>query len=82
MSKLVHEQCFGVLGKHQILVKLYLNGQSLRVSEQLECWADTGEWWRGESEKLFYRVQLEQGQVMELYYDLRERVWWTYKIYD
>lgn len=82
MSKFIHEQCFGVLDDHCKPAKLYLRGKSVKVAELLDCWADTGEWWKGESEKMFYRLQLEPGQVMEIYYDLVAREWWTYKVYD
>ncbi len=52
------------------------------VADQLDCWADTGRWWVGENEKMFYRLFLEKGQVVEIYQDLVEGNWQLYKIYD
>ena len=82
MSKFMHEQCFGILDNYGKPIKLYLRGKSVKVIEMLERWVDTGEWWKGESEKMFFRLQLEQDRIMEIYYDLKAGEWWTYKVYD
>jgi len=53
-----------------------------RVEQVLDCWRDTGCWWEGESEKLFYRLSLDSGAVVEVYWDLGTHTWMLYKVYD
>lgn len=52
------------------------------VSEWLDCWADTGCWWEDESCKRFYRLQLADGRVWEIYRDETSGKWYWYKTYD
>ncbi|MEW6662909.1 MAG: DUF6504 family protein [Bacillota bacterium] len=47
----------------------------------LEEWRDTGAWWQGEQEKVFYRVE-GVGGVFELYRETPGSRWYLYKIYD
>jgi hypothetical protein len=58
------------------------NHRLLRVITLLECWHDTGCWWEGESEKVFYRLALEDCSIREIFYDLAEKQWYLYKTYD
>ncbi|MBE0466549.1 MAG: hypothetical protein IBX71_04905 [Candidatus Desulforudis sp.] len=51
-----------------------------RVRRILDAWKETGRWWAGETEKIFYRVETESGGVYELYTDRQD--WYLYKIYD
>ena len=51
-----------------------------RIARVQDVWKETGRWWAGENEKVFYRVETETGGVYELYTD-QER-WYLYKIYD
>jgi hypothetical protein len=51
-----------------------------RVCRVLDAWKETGRWWAGETEKIFYRVETETGGVYELYTDRQD--WYLYKIYD
>lgn len=51
-----------------------------RVRRVLDAWKETGRWWAGETEKIFYRVETETGGVYELYTDRQD--WYLYKIYD
>lgn len=44
-------------------------------------WVDTGEWWKGEGEKTFYRV-LSGSRVYELYHDAQNDAWALYRVYD
>lgn len=46
-----------------------------------DYWVDTGEWWQGEGEKMFYRV-LSGQRLYEIYYDCKEDSWEMYHIYD
>lgn len=58
------------------------NGQWFEVKSILEHWKDTGTWWKGESEKTFYRVETPEGSLYELYQDITEKIWFLYRIYD
>lgn len=62
--------------------KLYHYDAWLGVTDILDRWAYAGGWWSGESEKMFWRLQLEQGQIMEIYQDQVRGDWWLYKVYD
>ncbi len=48
----------------------------------LDRWYDTGCWWESEPPKLFYRLELENGMVLELFSDGAGQGWSLYKIYD
>lgn len=58
------------------------NEQWFEVKCILELWKDTGTWWKGESEKTFYRVETPEGSLYELYLDITEKIWFLYRIYD
>lgn len=79
------------LVKKPIQMATNQKGQPLRIKYQerwsrvvkvLDRWYDTGCWWEGESCKLFYRVQLEENQVLEVFAEPGGQLWWLYKIYD
>ena len=53
----------------------------LAVSEVMEDWRDTGQWWEGEAEKHFYRVAAGCG-VYELCFVPQGGEWTLYKVYD
>ncbi|KUG05366.1 hypothetical protein ASZ90_017198 [hydrocarbon metagenome] len=63
---------------------LSIEADQLRVGVEtiLESWHDTGCWWEGESEKVFYRICCQDGGVREIFYDLSSREWFLYRIYD
>ncbi len=48
----------------------------------LDVWEDTGAWWEGEAEKVFYRVELASGGLLELYRDTGTGKWHVYRVYD
>lgn len=52
------------------------------IAEILECWMDTGRWWAGEHEKRFYRLQLVDGGVWEIFKDMVTGEWFVYKVHD
>ena len=52
-----------------------------RVESILDCWEDTGCWWKGEKEKTFYRVSSEK-QIFELYKEKDTSEWRLYGVYD
>ena len=57
-------------------------GATLTVVSICESWRDTGQWWSGESEKAFYRVEVEGQGLYEIYLSLKSGRWYLYKIYD
>jgi len=62
--------------------ELYMRGQWSKVEEVLEVWRDTGCWWEGEEEKIFYRVALSKGGMVEIYRYVVGGKWFVYRIYD
>lgn len=51
------------------------------VEAILECWEDTGCWWKGEIEKTFFRVASGK-QIFELYNEKDSAHWHLYGIFD
>lgn len=51
------------------------------VENILDCWEDTGCWWKGESEKTFFRVASGK-QIFEIYNEKDTSEWHLYGIYD
>lgn len=62
--------------------KLRWKGRWLKVAVILDRWYDTGCWWENEPPKLFYRLEIEDGTVLELFFDGAVQSWKLYKIYD
>lgn len=56
-------------------------GQTYRVEQVLDCWRDIGAWWEGEAEKIFWRVQVWDGGVFELWQDAGGN-WAVYRVWD
>jgi len=54
----------------------------VEIAEILEKWHDTGCWWQGESEKVFYRIHCRDASIKEIYRDCRSGEWFLYKVYD
>ncbi|MEN6349354.1 MAG: hypothetical protein ABFD08_08175 [Syntrophomonas sp.] len=70
----------GLKGKEPHKVCIF--GEWSVVTQVIEQWAMTGEWWRQENKKMFWRLQLEGDRVMEIFQDLVTGDWWLYKIWD
>ncbi|OGS69583.1 MAG: hypothetical protein A2Y96_02040 [Firmicutes bacterium RBG_13_65_8] len=51
------------------------------VQAVLDVWPDTGSWWDGEEESLFFRITAAGGKLFELVRDRSGR-WRLYRIYD
>lgn len=62
--------------------ELYLGSGFFRVRDILDRWSDTGCWWEGEKEKVFYRLSCQDGPVCEIYHEIGTRNWFLYKVYD
>lgn len=64
------------------------DGRFWIVREVVDVWRDTGEWWEGEEEKIFFRIGAlpvrEDGPpvLCEIYTDRRADVWVLYVVYD
>lgn len=56
-------------------------GQSYRVTAVLDCWRDVGAWWEAEPEKTFWRVETQEGGILELWQDAAGR-WAVYRVWD
>ena len=57
------------------------NNKWFPVEAILDCWKDTGAWWKGEIEKTFFRVTSGK-QIFELYNEKDTAAWHLYGIYD
>ncbi len=64
------------------------NGGYWRIREIIDTWRDTGQWWEGEAEKIFFRVTVlpVRGEgvpaLCEIYADVDGDHWVLYLIYD
>ncbi len=52
------------------------------MARVVEVWKDTGCWWAGEGEKVFFRLETACGRLVELYRDLDAGKWFIYRVYD
>ncbi|HQA08070.1 MAG TPA: hypothetical protein PLM20_05690 [Syntrophomonadaceae bacterium] len=82
MSKLRHQILQVSCDEQGSPLCLQKDQHTVQVEQVLDCWRDTGCWWEGESEKLFYRLSLDNGAVVEIYWDLETHTWMLYKVYD
>lgn len=66
---------------HRPLI-IQINQLKVGVETILESWHDTGCWWEGESEKVFYRIYCQDRGVREIFNDLSSGKWFLYRVYD
>ena len=60
-----------------------LDDRWVEVAGIEERWRDTGCWWSGEREKVFYRLRIARGGLLEIYRETRcPGSWVLYRIYD
>lgn len=62
--------------------RILWRGRWFKVARVLDVWKDVGQWWAGEGEKIFFRLELAAGVVGEVYYEAAARRWCWYKVYD
>ncbi|MGI5920510.1 MAG: hypothetical protein ACOX6I_02110 [Syntrophomonadaceae bacterium] len=62
--------------------KIISKERLIKITQIMECWHDTGCWWEGESEKVFYRIACQDGSVWEIFNNLFSGKWFLYKVYD
>ena len=51
----------------------------------VDMWMESGLWWHGEGEKVFYRlerVEKQGGGALVLYHDVASEKWFLYRIFD
>ena len=51
----------------------------------VDVWMESGLWWHGEGEKVFYRVERVEkrgGGTLVLYRDVKAGKWFLYRIFD
>lgn len=57
-------------------------GRTYRVTEVQDCWRLVGNWWAGQGETTFFRVQIVGGGIFELAYDHAKSIWRLHRIED
>lgn len=58
-------------------VAVHLSGRRLAVESVVESWRIDDEWWREKPVlRLYQRLALEDGRVVDLYRDLVDGRWW------
>ena len=82
MSKLLFQSLKVIENEEGEPQKVKWKGKWAKVAVILDRWYDTGCWWENELPKLFYRLELENGMVLELFFDGAGQGWSLYKIYD
>ena len=56
---------------------VHLSGRRIAVESIVETWRIDDEWWRDEPvSRLYWRVVLEDGRVVDVYRDLASGKWW------
>lgn len=58
------------------------SGRRLKVAGTVEMWKDVGCWWEGEGEKTFYRLEMVDGCLLEIYLERQAGTWRLYRVYD
>ncbi|NLN20124.1 MAG: hypothetical protein GX162_12750 [Firmicutes bacterium] len=82
LSRLINRRINATSDRHGTPLRFFWHTNWRRVTRIHETWRDTGSWWEGEAEKAFYLLQTGDGGTYELYFDLREKSWYLYKIID
>lgn len=56
---------------------MHLSGRRTAVEMVVETWRIDDEWWRDKSvSRMYWRVVLEDGRVVDVYRDLASGKWW------
>jgi len=82
VSKVVNQPVLVVTDKKAVPRRFFWYKRWFSVKDVLEQWKDTGRWWDGEREKVFFRLQVKEGGVYELFSDIAQNQWRLYKVYD
>jgi len=55
----------------------HLSGRRIAVESVVETWRIDDEWWRDKPvSRMYWRVLLKDGRVMDVYHDLASGKWW------
>ncbi len=83
MTRLIDQpiEVHGAVGPFCAPVGFRWRHSEYAVQAVLDVWTDTGAWWDGEGEVLFFRVMGGEGRVFELVRDSRGG-WRLYRVYD
>lgn len=79
MSKLILEPVLVVVDKRKP-VKFFWGKRWIYAEKVTDSWRVTGQWWAGETEKIFFRVQSREGRLYEIFNDGKR--WHLYRVYD
>lgn len=64
-------------GKDDSPLAVSLSGRRLAVESVVEAWRIDDEWWREKPvSRVYRRLALEDGRVVDVYQDLITRKWW------
>lgn len=63
-------------------VRFRWRGTWYRVARLLDTWIEVGEWWNGEPETTWYRVETTDRGVFELYTPTDAVAWRLWKVID
>ena len=61
---------------------MFRDGREIIVNRILDWWYDTGCWWEGEGEKVFFRFCTTAGAIYEIFREVETGHWYLYKEYD
>lgn len=63
-------------------VRFRFKNRTYYVQEVIDSWIEIGEWWNGEPETRWYRVQTHDRGVFELYSPTETVAWRLWKVLD
>jgi hypothetical protein len=81
MARLIREPISVTLAADQPRAFMWRGGL-YHITERLDDWRETGEWWRDELPKDFYRVKTACGGVFDLYCEAQTHTWVLYRVSD
>ncbi len=63
-------------------VRFSWRGRWRGIRQVIDSWREMGCWWKGEGEKVFFRVEADNGGIYEIYYEPSSKNWRLYRLYD
>ena len=62
--------------------RLRWRGRWYVVKQPLDSWHETNRWWMGESELIWWRIELTDRGVWEIGWRATDDTWWLGRIWD